>query len=234
MVCPVLIAVIFFAVKPAISSRKVPDKAVREYYAKQLDELVLQVIIIEELQEYHEAQSPGRANIRRYEDALSGATSACLRLDAKYQEVKNLPLSRPLQDEISNVRRLCQDLEGVLGYAFRLSVKTQPFVLFSPDSINATSAEKVGELKGILHGTKNVFHELKSDPINDPALPELIAYVETMQKSLGEPSDHIRIQMDELKTQQNNFMAARRYFWRNTVDIIALRSSVLKLRQQFN
>jgi hypothetical protein len=215
----------------AVNSRQNPDKALQEYYLKQLDIIGREVELIADLQDHHEPKTLPPAQLEPYENALSAAIDTCRQVNIKNEETKNQPPSQAMQDQISRASILCEDLQAVTSYALRLSIRTRPFILLSTDGIS-TSAESIESLSAVMDGTTNALQDLKTDSLEDPALPELIAYTETARNALSSSTDLPTLQ-STLKTQQANFIAARRYFWKNTIDIAALQRSISELQEDF-
>lgn len=197
-----------------------------QYYARQLDKLKSDVNSIGTLihQEEGENITPDQTN--KYHDTLVDMLGTCRQMDERYENIKNDLGSKDLKESTEKVSKLCSDLEKVTDYARRQSEATEDFVLFPGTSIDNQS--NPSKFQAVLGKTKSNLESLQQDPINDPAVPELIAYIETLQTAVTSSSDNATISK-LLNTQQSNFINARRYFWDNTIQIANLQKAIDKL-----
>ena len=210
----------------AVSVRKKSPGTFQQYYAKELNLLGEQIATIAELQDYHTANPPNRHNIDQYEEAVANTTGICRQMDGKYEGIKNSINDSAVRDKVNSVHALCHDLESVTDYAYRWSKKTRSFVLFKADNL---STEDVKELTDTISVTTFAIDGLKSDPIQDPALPEQVEYLKRVLNASNDPQKASQ----ELKTEQDNFINARRYFWDNTIQMQGLRKSIAHLQDGF-
>ncbi len=222
-----------------MKSRDSPHNNQRKYYYDHLGSLGKQVNSIKEIVE-HESQEiterkkfPSSDGINDYENALSQAQEVCRQLSDYKNES---PLPDNLADQISGINSLCSDLAGVLAYAHRLSIVTKGFVLYrintDQNTVGDINPDVVRDLNSLIDTTIPELQLLKSDPINDPAVPELIAYLETVQKAVNTSPNNAAL-FTALKAQQTNLVNARSYFWINTVQIASLQKAIDRLTNNF-
>lgn len=207
----------------------------RKYYYSQLEILSTQINAVQKIieqsnHEKNESESNSSSDdIKNYESALSGALGVCRQLD----DYKIKPSkSDNLDTQVASVNRLCHDLEGVLDYAYRLSIKSKGFMQYQINPNGENYSDTSHDISTLLTSTAGALEQLKADPIGDPAAPELAAYIGTVQKAIDSSSDNASLSK-VLGAQQKNFINARRYFWKTTIDIDALESSITKLQQKF-
>lgn len=206
-----------------------------QYYIKQLTKLKNDTSTIDLAGTQEQDQSALSDQIKSYDEALADILNTCQDVNARYNAVKADPKVKPLLDRMNKTGKLCEDLQKVTGYAREQSDTTRDFVLFSADTLT-TQQSSLPKFQGVLSSMASDLENLKQDPIKDPAVPEQLVLVQQMQQ-LAQDATSNPGKLDSLakqvQTHQNNFLNARTYFWKNTIDIVALTGSIDALQNQF-
>lgn len=204
------------------------------YYAEQLGNLTDNIQSINSLIKDENYRNPSLKNIDNYHNALVGVLDTCRQMNGRYNRTKDDVAIKHLRDRMDQVSKLCADLEKVTDYARKQSEAIQDFVLFPSASL--TSQENLPKFHKILNKARSDLETLKQDPINDPAVPELLTLVDQMVEHTKDGSvnpNDLNTLTNEVQTHQTNFLNARTYYWRNTIGIDALERAIIRLETQF-
>lgn len=202
-----------------------------------------------ELDQYIDNKQDIGQDLNQYTSGLNNLKNPCRQMNIYHERYKNAPLTDPTKDAMSNTRQLCIDFLEVLDYSQAifsvtgsyLTINTQNWPQASSDNFvpHINSLDKTITLA--LEGMKNV-----KNTVEDPAIHELMAQIEIAQAKLRQSQDakakndiatadaYARDLKDLLTQDKIDFINARAYFWRNTVQLDALQNTVLVLEQKFN
>jgi hypothetical protein len=176
------------------------------------------------------------ADLDAYRGKIDELTQYCRRLINQKQpnntnEGKNIG---------ERAKGICDDLLPVMFYTDDLHKKLREYLLIQ-DTVwpNANTQEFKKRLEftlKVIEDTKNRLELLDNRKIQDPALEELIFQVKSAQeialKIKNESKDNKDVQKraEELRRQlsrdRSDFLAARTYFWKNTIGIAQLHKAL--------
>lgn len=179
-------------------------------------------------------QNPLQDQIEKYDNTLSSIVNTCSEVRTEIKKTKDDPKLNSLKPRTEPADELCKDLDKVTIYARKQSSASKNFLLYPASSLQ--SKDNLPKVEGILKTSKSALEELKSDPINDPAIPEQLMLLQELQQKLQETSvDNAKINelARKIEDHQVNFLNARSYFWNNTIGIASLEKSLSNLQKTF-
>lgn len=209
-----------------------------KYYSAHLESIKTDVHAIATLSTDRHSDDKLSDQIRNYRSRLDSTLSTCQKIGEPYQSDKNNQELKDLHSPIDSAAKLCTDLEKVATYALNQATVTENFLTFDSNSLtdSKSAQSNLTKLQETLASTLAGLEKLKSDPMNDPAVPEQITLVQDLQK-LAQEANGEQGRLAELanktRVHQDNFINARTYFWVNTIRITDLEKSVGKLQSQF-
>jgi hypothetical protein len=198
-----------------------------------------------------EAQAPQNVkdDLDAYRNRMNKIIDVCKDLKGEAEKAKDKPKSEKTQSAITDTGKLCDDLVAVADYSKILNETNRQYLILSsmplPEPSSEVFAAKAQEIGQILSQTKLSLQKIIYPRVDDPALPELITQVESAEILSKQLIESISV-ADTAKTTQfaaalsqqlaknrTNFYTARNYFWNNTVQVGALRRTILELRDKF-
>lgn len=221
-----------------IYPHKAQSQTELEYYQEQLDRVQSSVQIIKQQNKAVSDNLPLANQIEDYKNALVESLAACNKLDAQAEQT-NKEQMKDYLNAINHGRQFCSDYEDVGDYAYKVSKATKQFIVQPLDNLtdqNTTSS--INDLVEILGYTQTDLKKLKGNPLDDPALEEMIIGVENLQKTAltaqQSPTDINRRRLaEEAVKLKENLTTARLYFWTNTIKVDALDRSITRVRNEF-
>jgi hypothetical protein len=201
-----------------------------------------------ELSTYINAKHEINGDISQYILGVNNLKNPCRQINIYDKRYQNMALSNQVKDAMSNSRQLCTDFLGVLDYSQAVFQTTQAYLTINiQDWPSARSAEFTAHLTTvgkIISVTLDGLSSIKNT-VNDPALAELKSQVELADSKLNQAqkakTDNSTAAADTyanelmglIEKDKTDFINARSYFWRNTVQIDALQKSVVALIESF-
>jgi hypothetical protein len=218
---------------------------VPQLYQKELTSLSSDLT---ELSTYINTKHEINEDISQYISGVNNLKNPCRQINIYDKRYQNEALSNPIKDAMSNSRQLCTDFLGVLDYSQAVFQTTQAYLTINTqDWPSASSAESTAHLTAvgkIISGTLDGLNSIRNT-VNDPALAELKSQVELADSKLNQAqkakTDNSTAAADTyanelmglIEKDKTDFINARSYFWRNTVQIDALQKSVVALIESF-
>lgn len=175
-------------------------------------------------------------DLNTYHKRLNEVDLHCKALQ-KLKQPNKQPSGKAAGERVDGI---CQDLKQVTHYSRLLHERIQDYVLL-PDTEwpQPGSDEFDSRLKAtneVIADTRYYLEGLDNSKIQDPALDELIYQVKFAQdialkvKEAGNNTEEARKQAEELRLQlsrdKTDFLAARQYFWNNTIGIAQLHKAL--------
>jgi hypothetical protein len=131
---------------------------------------------------------------------------------------------------------ICQDLLTVTTYSSELHRRLRDYLLLSdapwPKSDSPDFSKRLADVTDVIAKTREKLEYLDNSKVQDPALDELLFQVKFAQdiankvKQAGDNHEEAAKQAEELRIQlardRTDFLAARQYFWNNTIGIAQL------------
>lgn len=209
-----------------------------DYYVKQLGQLKTEVQLIDTLNSSIYPERKLSNNIDRYQGTLINMADRCQKMSKQYKIIKKDQKLKELVQKAETADKLCKELTGVTEYALSQSLGTERFILFPAASIeqNTDNAE-LTQLQTVLRSTQTNLEKLKTDEIKDPALSEQLTLLKGLQSQTDiAAADRTKSKelSKSLRIRQGNFLNARDYFWKNSIDVSALEKAIVKLQEQFS
>jgi hypothetical protein len=203
---------------------------------------------LKELSAYINAKHEINEDIDQYISGVNNLKNPCRQINIYDKRYQNEALSNQIKDAMSNSRQLCTDFLGVLDYSQAVFQSTQAYLTINTQNWPyASSAEFTAHLTDvgkIISGTLDGLNSIKNT-VNDPALAELKSQVELAESKLNQAQKakadnntaaadiYANELMELIEKDKTDFINARSYFWRNTVQIDALQKSVEALIKSF-
>jgi hypothetical protein len=228
-----------------MNQKSAPPLTVPQLYQKELTSLSNDLT---ELSAYIDKEREINEDLNQYTSGLNNLKNPCRQMNIYHDRYQNQELTNQVKDAMSNGRQLCTDFLDVLDYSQAVFRAIGPYITINTEHWPyASSAEFTGHMQnidkiisGTLDGLKNT-----KNTVQDPALAELISQVELADAKLKQVQKayldgdkaSADIYTDELialiEQDKTDFINARSYFWRNTVQIEALHKSVETLSKSF-
>ncbi len=174
--------------------------------------------------------------LETYNKQVAGLTQYCHQL-IKQKKPDNTNKGKVIGERVTGI---CQDLLPVLFYTGDLYKKLSDYLLISdsewPPAESIDFARRLDDTTEIIIATRSDLEQLNNKDVQDPALEELIYQVKLAQdlaakiKSANGNNDKISKQAEELQAvlsrDRSDFLAARTYFWKNTIGIAQLHKAL--------
>lgn len=171
-------------------------------------------------------------NIQTYQTRLQTVEVSC-------KNMVTAPLPASTADGKAaheRVKGICEDLTAITRYSRLLHERIQRYILLpdtewpqpGSDEFNA----RLESVQKVIADARYELEGLDNSKVQDPALDELIYQVKFAQdiankvKEAGDNKEEAKKQAGELRLQlsrdKTDFLAARQYFWNNTIGIAQL------------
>jgi DNA repair exonuclease SbcCD ATPase subunit len=188
-------------------------------------------------------------NLSRYRNELANLGGSCQELIEHNARLENQS-NEKMKDGVGKAKQLCMDLMVVTEYALELSDSQHDYLLADqlPTSQKTdfhTLSDQLARLESVVKRTDFNLAQIDNSKMQDPALPELQALIkssvesaEAVRQSLeshdyGEAREKSGRLNKSMSDNRQHLLTALSYFWKNTVNIEALRHSILQLQTQF-
>ncbi len=146
------------------------------------------------------------------------------------------------------IKGICEDLTAVGRYSQELHKQLRDYLLLPdnewPKPASQEFNERLNTTTEVINKTRKNLEQLDNSKIQDPALDELLYQVKFAQdiaaktKQAGDNHDEARKQAEELRIQlsrdKTDFLAARTYFWNNTIGIEQLLKALKGVQASLN
>lgn len=175
-------------------------------------------------------------DLDNYQKQLANIQSTCQQL-VRLKQPNNSDKGRAIGER---TRGICQDILLVSGYSSRLHEHLRDYLLLPaaawPKAGSPQFMERLDETAKVLTKTHSSLESLDNSKVQDPALDELLYQIKFAQdiaqkvKNVGDNETQAQKQAEELRVQtsrdRTDFLAARTYFWNNTIGIQQLEKAV--------
>lgn len=205
----VLVAVAALVV--LVAARSAGNSKEADYFRSQLEVIKASTAAIQEVTTVEVTESLQADNIDSYQESLVEGYSACKQIEG-YAQSANKQALTPYSDKIGQLKQFCHDYENVVDYALQISKALEPILTYPAGSSG---------LESVLRYAKQDLRELNSHPLKDPALEEIVIGLDRLESAPVNPA--------KLEKQKQHFVAARNYYWNNTVRINSLNRSIDRL-----
>ena len=184
----------------------------------------------------------------QYLPGLTNLKNPCRQMNIYYNRYKNDNLSTAVKDNMSNSKQLCDDFISVLNQSQNLFLNTQSYLTTSVDNWPKPADDNfLAHMTNVSNIIAASIKSLEQSPnhVSDPAVDELKQQLQIAQDKLNQAVEAKKSGNLELSAQytqelieligqdKHDFLAARNYYWRNTVNIAALSSTVERLKNSF-
>lgn len=207
-------------------------------YKENLDNLIKSITALSENLEVPEKNNT-ESNLEAYQMRLDELDKQCSEL-IRHKGPDNSKEGKAVGERISGI---CEDLIPVAYYSRQLHEQIHDYILLSdeewPKPGTTEFDNRLESTVRIISETKRNLEALNNRKVQDPALSELIYQVkiaeETAKKvqSTNNPEESSK-QAEELRSllarDRTDFLAARTYFWNNTIGIAQLHKSLSDVR----
>ncbi|MES2970902.1 MAG: hypothetical protein V4702_01100 [Patescibacteria group bacterium] len=176
------------------------------------------------------------------------------RLDGLDKSCRDLGKTRPPDSTteskaaVERIKGICEDLTVVTHHSRLLHERIHDYLLIEaaewPKPGTPEFASRLENTNKIMADARYGLEGLAKNKVEDPALPELIYQVKFAQdiankiKNAGNNPDEARKQAEELRLQlardKTDFLAARQYFWNNTIGIAKLHKALTDIQASLN
>lgn len=219
---------------------------VPQLYQKELANLSAD---LSQLSSYLDEKREVSEDLSQYTAGLTNLKNPCRQMNIYHDRYSTSQLTDQVKDSMSSSRQLCDDFLGVLDYSQAVYTALGPYMTISTKQWPyASSQDFDGHMERIGSTLDASLQSLKAvrNTVQDPGADELIAQVElaktklTQIKAVKEKNDLSAADKltDELiallEQDKIDFMNARTYFWRNTVQLEALQKAVGFLSAKFD
>ncbi len=241
LVVSLLLTTSVWIFRPSVST----EVEAKKFYSQHLASLKDDINSLPDLMKSEEKVDD---NLDKYHGVLSELIGTCSSLiGAKTDEILKKPLSQQIKDDISNTKKLCEDLMAVAKYSQGLYAALQPYLFMEteswPQPNTAEFTERLNETADVVQYARSRLIKLDNSRVQDPALPELasqidlttklIERIESVSKDNYEASKLTEELLKQIHQDKKDFLDARLYFWNNTIKIEALKRSVTQLEDKF-
>lgn len=187
-------------------------------------------------------------DLAQYLPGLNNLKNPCRQMNIYFNRYRNDNLTIQTKDNMSNSKQLCDDFLSVLDHSQTLFINTQNYLATPVNNWpEPTDDNFLSHMTYVSDVTAASIKSLEQSPnhVSDPALDELKQQLQLAQNKLNqaveakkagdvESSARYTQELIELISQdKHDFIAARNYYWRNTVNIAALSSTVNRLKDSF-
>lgn len=216
--------------------RQTQSQTEYEYLTQQISNIESYTATVKQENAREPSQAMLLNNIESYQNALLEGLATCEQIEIRINKADKESL-KPYEDAITKTELFCRDYEDVVDYARKVSKATRQFIAY-PDSLLLESQQGLNDLKEILGYTRSDLEKLKSYPLQDPALEEMITSINGLQKqtdkaiSDGSPQKTAAL-VTNVEKQKNDLMTSRNYFWNNTIRVNAMDRSIDRLQKIF-
>jgi hypothetical protein len=208
-------------------------------YQESLNTLVANVEALQNSLEVPIAKDIG-SDLETYQKRLNG-------LDVSCNELVRLKQPGPKAEDAAageRVKGICVDVMRITHYSRLLHERIANYILLDdaawPQAGSKEFDIRLEKTMKVIADTVYELEGLDNKKVQDPALDELIYQVKLVQniaqkvKDAQENSGEASLQAEELRKtlsrDKTDFLAARQYFWNNTVGIAKLHEAVLKIQ----
>lgn len=182
-----------------------------DYFHSQLEVIRTSTASVQETTTEEVSVSLQPDNIDSYQASLVEGYSACKQIEGYVKSADKKALE-PYSDKISQLKQFCLDYENVVDYALQVSKALEPILTYQADPAGLSTS---------LQYAKQDLRKLNSHPLKDPALEEMVTGIQKLESS--------PVSSAKLEKQRQHFIAARNYYWNNTVRINSLNRSIDRL-----
>lgn len=219
---------------------------VPQLYQKELANLSAD---LSQLSAYLDEKREISEDLNQYTAGLTNLKNPCRQMNIYHDRYKNDGLSDRIKDTMSNSQQLCGDFLDLLDYSQAVYMALEPYMTISTKQWPyANSQDFDGHMVRIGNTLDTSLQSLKAvrNTVQDPGAGELIAQVELAKTKLTQikvakekndlsAADKLTDELIALLEQDKiDFMNARTYFWRNTVQLEALQKAVGSLSAKFD
>lgn len=217
-----------------------PLETVNRTYSTQLSNLY------EDTQRLPPTVWPGKtlaSDLADYDEQLYEMQGYCNTLHHQYQQSKDWKLPTKTKDGMSQVEMLCGDLLGVLQYSQNIYHSLHSYLLlpttpFPDASQHFDYVSQLNTVERTATSAKTQLHDVNSTATQDPAQQELEATLDTTLQltakaqaaieanDLATANDLARQLTQKLTADHRNFLTARSYFWKNTIQVDKLQRAI--------
>ncbi len=234
---PVGVSVILVAVVALLLPHHATSISDREYIYDQLGQIKELTQQVDDQNGDIREKHPDNLQLDGYASTLAKSYGACESIKDRLATA-NKDTMADYKDAMNKVRAFCNDYEDVTDYARRVSGAIKQLVTYQSKNVETNSSTAVDEILEITDYTSTDLNRLDGNPVQDPALEELLIDVQNLQKAAtlakNNPTQtNLTNLKAELEKQQANLLNARLYFWRNTVYIDKLKPSIVRLQKDF-
>jgi hypothetical protein len=204
-------------------------KATPKSYENSLKELIANIQTLRKTIGVPEDMHQIGQDLDVYQAYLKHAENSCQRL-IKLKQPDSSDRGKGAGTRITGI---CEDLILVTRYSSNLQERLHDYLLLSdaewPKADTPEFKKRLSDVTEVIAKTRSNLEYLDNSKIQDPALDELLYQVKFAQdiankvKNAGDNHDEAQKQVEELRIQlardRTDFLAARQYFWNNTVGI---------------
>lgn len=187
------------------------------------------------------------ANVDNYDRLMSRIIELCTPLATKDKQFAAQTADKRTQLAVQGSKRLCNDLIPVAAYSQNIYQRSAAYIKF-PNQWPAVDSQaylpRFNQISAIIKQTDTDMHTIDSSRTGDPGLGELTGQLDEAGKLTGqikESLDHkdyvvAKQQSDtfikKLADDKIHFLAARSYYWNNTIRISYLEKAIHKLQDK--